>query len=186
MSLTSAFYTKIEQQVDEILAQAGISEAPVNIQQVAKLKGVDVVSYEFGDEVSGVLVVEQHRGTIGYNVNHAPKRQRFTIAHELGHYVLHVNKNKAQEMFVDKDFIVKWRYEKVYTPTEFKHEQEANAFAAAVLMPRSFLLYEMSKSKYDDLYETQLIEELAKVFNVSVQAMTYRFADLNKFGLNRS
>jgi Zn-dependent peptidase ImmA (M78 family) len=48
-------------------------------------------------------------------------------------------------------------------------------------MPKEFLINEMQKEKFKELTETRLIEELAKVFNVSIQAMTYRFADLNKF-----
>lgn len=181
MSLSSASYNRIEQQVNQILAEARVVNAPVAVDQIAKSKGASVVPYELGDEVSGVLVVEENRGTIGYNITHHKNRQRFTIAHELGHFILHLDKGKSKEMFVDKDFIIKWRYEKVYTPTEFRHEQEANAFAAALLMPRDFLLKEMSKTKYEDLPETKLIEELAKVFEVSVPAMSYRFADLNKF-----
>ncbi|HTK20784.1 MAG TPA: ImmA/IrrE family metallo-endopeptidase [Mucilaginibacter sp.] len=183
MALNSAFYNRIEHQVAEILEDAGIADAPVSVEEVARTKGAMVVPYELGDEVSGVLLVEEHRGTIGFNVEHPKVRQRFTIAHELGHFILHVNKDKSNEMFVDKDFIIKWRYTKVYTPTEFKQEQEANAFAAALLMPRDFLIKEMSKDKYIGYAETKLIDELAKVFDVSAAAMTYRFADLNRLGV---
>ncbi len=181
MSLPSSFYIKIEQQVSELLREAKITQAPVSVEHIAKTQGAAVVPYELGEEVSGVLVVEEHKGTIGYNSIHPKNRQRFTIAHELGHLVLHVSKNKPKELFVDKDFIVKWRYNKIYSPKEFQHEQEANAFAAALLMPKEFLINEMQKEKFKELTETRLIEELAKVFNVSIQAMTYRFADLNKF-----
>ncbi len=48
-------------------------------------------------------------------------------------------------------------------------------------MPKDFLINEMQKEKFKDLTENRLIDELSKVFNVSTQAMTYRFADLNKF-----
>lgn len=181
MPLNSSFYIKIEQQVSDLLRDAKIVQAPVSVENIAKSLGASVVPYELGEEVSGVLVVEEHRGTIGFNSTHHPKRQRFTIAHELGHLVLHVNKNKPKELFVDKDFIVKWRYNKIYSPKEFEQEQEANAFAAALLMPKEFLIHEMQKEKFKDLTENRLIDELSKVFNVSTQAMTYRFADLNKF-----
>jgi Zn-dependent peptidase ImmA (M78 family) len=181
MPVSSSSYSKIEEQVNLILQEANIHQAPVAVEQVAKLRGAAVVAYELGDEVSGVLVVEENRGTIGYNVHHPKNRQRFTIAHELGHFVLHINKNKSKELFVDKDFIIKWRYKNIYTSAEYRHEQEANAFAAALLMPKEFLIREMQKEKYADVAENQLIEELAKVFAVSVPAMTYRFADLNKF-----
>src|ERR1700741_3403986 len=108
MSLSSSSYVKIEHQVNQILAEAGIVSAPVAVNQIAKSKGAAVVPYELGDEVSGELVVGENRGTIVYNIAHHPNRQRFTIAHELGHFILHLGKGKSKEMFVDKDFIVKW------------------------------------------------------------------------------
>jgi len=181
MPLTSSFYLKIEHQVSELLKSANILQAPVPVDQVARLCGAVVLPYDLGNEVSGVLVFEENKGTIGYNNSHSPKRQRFTISHELGHLLLHVNKQKPKDLFVDKDFIVKWRYNKIYSQKEFEHEQEANAFAAALLMPKEFLIKEMQKEKYSELTEVKLIEDLAKVFHVSIQAMTYRFADLNKY-----
>jgi Zn-dependent peptidase ImmA (M78 family) len=181
MPLTSSFYSKIEQQVAELLKAVNILQAPVPVDQIARFCGAVVLPYELGNEVSGVLVYEESRGTIGYNASHSTKRQRFTIGHELAHLLLHVNKHKSKDLFVDKDFIVKWRYNKIYSQKEFEHEQEANAFAAALLMPKEFLIKEMQKEKYAEMTEIKLIEELAKVFQVSIQAMTYRFADLNKF-----
>ncbi|GAB3910106.1 ImmA/IrrE family metallo-endopeptidase [Mucilaginibacter boryungensis] len=181
MALLSKFYKTIEGQIDSMLNQAGITNAPVPIESIAKSQGVQVVAYDLGNEISGVLVIDEGSGTIGYNQDHPPVRQRFTIGHELGHYMLHVPRNKSKELFVDKDFIVKFRSQKPYTQTEIRHEQEANAFAAAILMPKTFIIKEARNPKYANYSETKLIEELAKVFDVSVQAMTYRFADINLF-----
>lgn len=162
------------------MIQAGVFEAPIPIKQVAMMCGAVVVPYELGEEVSGVLVVEGNKGTIGYNNSNSRVRQRFTIAHELGHLMQHVDfNNNPKEFFVDKDFIVKFRSDKKYSPREITQEREANAFAAAILMPQKFIMDELKKSKYRGLNENSLIEHLARVFEVSVPAMTYRLSDLN-------
>lgn len=133
--------------------------------------------YNLGDEVSGILAINDGKGTIGYNLQHSKGRQRFTVAHELGHYVMHGKTKK--ELFVDKDYIVKFRSNKKYSLTEIKQEKEANAFAAALLMPKELVFKELYREQ--GLTENELIEFLAKRFEVSVPAMTYRISDLNSF-----
>jgi Zn-dependent peptidase ImmA (M78 family) len=183
MSLSRGFYIKIEALVEQALEEANILNAPIPVETIARNCGAVVIPYELGEEVSGVLVVNDSKGVIGYNRSHPKVRQRFTIAHELGHLILHVNKSRKKELFVDKDFIVKLRSNKKYSPTEVRNEREANVFAAAILMPKKLILQELRKEKYAQLTENRLIEELAKIFDVSIQAMTYRFADLNYYFL---
>jgi Zn-dependent peptidase ImmA (M78 family) len=180
MLLSPTFYKKLEKQVSELLKKEGITSLPIPVERIARTKGVEVVPYDLGEEVSGVLSINNSKGTIGYNPTQSKVRQRFTIAHELGHFLLHRESNK--EMFVDKDFLVKFRSKKNYTQSERRQESEANAFAAALLMPRDFVLTELNKEKFQVLSELQLIEELAKVFDVSIPAMTYRISDLNISG----
>lgn len=182
MAFEKNFHRVIHDKVNQLLKEAAIVSAPVPIIKIAEMCGSNVLSYDLGEEVSGLLVVENNKGTIGYNSMNSKVRQRFTIAHELGHLILHVNaQNNSKEIFVDKDFIVKFRSEKQYTPKEARQEREANAFAAAILMPKEFIMSEVRSPKYNGLNETRLIESLAKLFEVSVPAMTYRFADLNIF-----
>ncbi|RZK48095.1 MAG: ImmA/IrrE family metallo-endopeptidase [Pedobacter sp.] len=175
------YYKELSDTVNKLLSEACVLKAPVPIKQIAKMCGVNVMGYEFGEEISGVLIVEENKATIGFNTENSRVRQRFTIAHELGHFMQHVKSNNKDELFVDKDFIVKFRSDKTYSAKEVTQEREANAFAAALLMPRQFILDEMKEPKYKKLHETKLIEELAKVFEVSVPAMTYRLSDLNIF-----
>ena len=60
------------------------------------------MAYPLGDDVSGLLSIENGVGTIGYNQTEPKVRKRFTIAHELGHFELHRDKS---DLFVDKQFI---------------------------------------------------------------------------------
>jgi Zn-dependent peptidase ImmA (M78 family) len=178
-----SFYKDIEIKILKILKAEGVGAPPVEVEKIAKSKGAEIVPYEMGNEMSGILVIKGNRAIIGINPSQSKVRQRFTIAHELGHYLLHSNNNKEQkeQLFVDKDFIVKFRSKKTYSEQEMLHERQANAFAAALLMPKQFIFVELNKAQNQELSENELIEELARTFEVSVPAMTYRLSDLNVF-----
>jgi Zn-dependent peptidase ImmA (M78 family) len=167
---------KIEKLTIEILDSLGINSLPVPVDEIAKKRGLDIKAFDLGEKVSGVLVMDAGKGTIGYSPTESKVRQRFTIAHELGHYELH---KQDSGLFIDKDFTVLFRDENS-SSGEIKKEQEANAFAAALLMPEKLLIDEIKNHNFD-LGEDNSMKELAKLFNVSVPAMTFRIANLNLF-----
>jgi Zn-dependent peptidase ImmA (M78 family) len=162
----------------QMVTNAKIMNAPVDVDLIAKYCGVAIEETDLGTDVSGLLVVQGDTAVIAYNPDQSDKRRRFTIAHELGHFALHRD-SKNETIFVDKDFIVKYRSNKSYSEVEIRQEQEANAFAAALLMPKEFIFNELSNDTMRNLSESQLIEELAAKFNVSVPAMTFRLTNLN-------
>ena len=88
--------------VNLILKEIADLVIPVRIEEIAKMRGLKIVPYPLGDDVSGLLAIQDGKGTIGYNQNEPKVRRRFTIAHELGHYELHRDKS---DLFVDKEFI---------------------------------------------------------------------------------
>ncbi len=175
---TQSVFKNLSVKITELLEEANVHQPPVPIKTIASNCGARVLPYDLGEEVSGILIYEDNKATIGFNSTNHKVRQRFTIAHELGHLIYHV-RNNEHELFVDKDFIIKFRSEIEYSAKEKKQEREANAFAAAILMPREFILKEIRKPDYYGMNEQEVIEECAKLFDVSVLAMTYRFADLN-------
>jgi Zn-dependent peptidase ImmA (M78 family) len=128
---------------------------------------------DLGEDCSGVLVRTGDSAVIGVNVMHHPNRQRFTIAHELGHYMLH-----KPGTYVDRAF---------YRNTEsgsgtIKEEREANQFAAALLMPASWVEGEAQNHSLDLGDDTSLVA-LAEEFGVSSQAMSFRLTNLGLVGL---
>lgn len=133
-----------------------------------------------GKGASAILVISGEKGTIGYNSKDPLVRQRFTLAHEIGHYRLHKNES---ELFVDKDFLIKKfrNTNSTYSAQEYLQEQQANAFAAALLMPEHLLKAELAKEDTYDYNEIDLIQLLAKKFQVSVAAMSFRISNLNLF-----
>ncbi len=165
---------KVEELADNVRRDCSIFKAPIPINDVAKMQGLAIQAFDFGDDVSGVLVVKDGKGTIGYNPQESIVRKRFTIAHELGHFLLHGNINEV--LFVDKNFKVHFR-DQASSTGELRKEREANAFAAAILMPREMLIETINQYGLD-LTDENAIKELAKKFKVSSTAMTFRISNL--------
>jgi len=63
---------------------------------------------------------------------------------------------------------------------EIKQEREANAFAAAILMPEDMVYTELRKHQFD-LNDEEALQKLADLFKVSLPAMTYRLSNLGLF-----
>lgn len=165
---------RVEKAANQILKEHNINSLPIPINELAFKRGLAVKPYDLGENVSGVLVINDGTGFIGYNPAESMVRQRFTIAHELGHYELH--NNDANNLFIDKQFKVEFRNE-ISSTGEMIYEREANAFAASILMPEKNLMDEI-KNRHIDLSDDNNIQELAKLFNVSVSAMTFRLMNL--------
>lgn len=166
-----------ETPASKLIEKFGLTKPPINVEGIAVSLGLEVIPYAFDDDISGALIIQKSKSVIGYNPQHSRKRKRFTIAHELAHYLLH--NTESESLFIDKDFIAKYRSATNYTPRELKQERQANAFAAELLMPRKILLASLKEDEYKDLPEPELIDELAKLFDVSVPAMTIRLSNLN-------
>jgi Zn-dependent peptidase ImmA (M78 family) len=164
---------RIERLATEALSTTGVSKAPVPVEIVARRLGLTVKPSDFTDDISGVLVIEDGSGAIGYNKTHAKVRQRFTIAHEIGHYQLHKDKIP---LFVDKGYSAVYR-DSASATGEVKREREANAFAAALLMPRHLLIEAIEGHSFD-LSEDKSLKELSELFGVSTQAMAFRLSNL--------
>lgn len=135
---------------------------PVPIDAIINEIGLPLSYEAMSDNISGYIERQNGSYRIVVNSNHAPTRQRFTAAHELGHYVFHrdllgegVGDNRA------------YRTEGTERPNANIrpiHERQANSFAANVLMPRHRLL--------DIAHETTAA--LAARFGVSQEAMRIR------------
>ncbi len=167
----------INNHIKAIFNEIKVDSLPVKIEDIAKQRGLRVMPYAFDEDISGVLVIEDDLGTIGYNQNESRVRRRFTIAHELGHYELHKERSK---LFMDKGFKALFRSKNSGLTEETQiMEQEANAFAASILMPDHLLIKELEKIEFD-LSSEDDIKSLAKIFDVSSTAMYFR---IRNFGL---
>ena len=118
-----------------------------------------------GQALSGLLLPA--RGEIWVNAEEArrwPPRRRFTIGHELGHWVMHRTGQDA--LFCRRTSVDEQAAQPARTI-----EEEASAFAAAVLMPQWLFVREHARCRGD-------VAELGRVFGTSATATQRRVAAL--------
>jgi len=134
-------------------------EFPVPVAAIAEdLLGLSVAEVEL--EVSGMLLPATRQ--VFVNVTETESRRRFTLAHELGHWVCQCLEGKASPVFC--------RPKDVSTAADRVLEREANVFAAELLMPELAV-----RAAWDGDHAA-----CAGRFGVSVEAMRWR---LYSFGL---
>jgi Zn-dependent peptidase ImmA (M78 family) len=167
---------KIQALVEALLAESGITEAPVPVSQIAKAKGARIFVDSLEGNLSGFLYRDRNKGAqavIGVNTHHHPNRQNFTIAHELGHWLLH----DQEQLHVDREFRVRLRDDVSSQGTD-EAEREANFFAACLLMPKNFLETDLANEDFVDLLDDVLLHGLARKYGVSTQALVNRLKNL--------
>lgn len=160
---------KARQLARDILTGGGYT-VPVDVAAIAHDRGVAIRYQPLEADVSGMLVIKDGHPTIGINQMHHPNRQRFTIAHELGHYLLH---GDLANIFVDA---VYFRDAESSEGTKLQ-EIEANAFAAELLIPEHILREQFGHQPIADA-DDALIRRLAARYEVSAQALTIRLTTL--------
>ncbi|PYB70011.1 ImmA/IrrE family metallo-endopeptidase [Rhizobium wuzhouense] len=163
---------EIRRIVEDLLLKVKFAELPVPVEAVAKTLDISVkfAPYSEGD-LAGMLIL-QPRPTIAVNSAHHRNRQRFTIAHEIGHFLLH----KKESIHIDEKMAVLYR-DKNSSMAINPQEVEANHFAAELLMPKRILLKDLA-NKQIDLEEDEILLNLAKRYGVSQQAMAFRIANI--------
>lgn len=154
-----------------LLARLHIDSIPTPVEKIAKAVGARLRFSPFDAELSGMVYIKDGLPIIGVNSLHHPNRQRFTIAHELGHLELH-KEMITTSVHVDKEFPALMRDLASAAGTE-RAEVEANQFAAELLVPRK-LLDRVLAGKQFDIEDEKPLEELAQKFRVSRQALEYR------------
>jgi len=150
----------------QLLKIAGVSEPPVDVEAVAGYLGFTVLKYPLPDSTSGLTFIEEGLKTIGVNSSHAPTRQRFSVAHELGHYLSGHESYDGGGTHVDD--------RPSYLDPQHRQEVEANEFAAELLMPSGWLKRDVADQ---ELSQVETLE-LAKRYGVSEQAMWIQLLDL--------
>ena len=123
----------IETEANKLLKQFEIDEPPVDVERIADSLGIEVNYESLDADVSGVMLLEKGKKSVAINSNHHSNRQRFTLAHEIAHLMLHTSSNE-ERIFIDKRF---FRNDASSTGA-VREEIDANTFAAYLLMPEIF------------------------------------------------
>ena len=148
---------EIQKLAKETLINHGLYSIPVNPVIVASKLGV--------------------RPTILIKENDSLVRKRFSVAHELGHLLLHLRSGTDEIITTEADlFRIGDTPSESWTP-ERRREYEANVFAAELLMPS-----ELVRSYWEQIPpKERSIDTMANIFQVSDAAMAIRLQDLGLF-----
>ncbi|WP_233422850.1 ImmA/IrrE family metallo-endopeptidase [Vibrio metoecus] len=146
----------------------GIKTTPLDVPELTRALGIKMRFEPMDGEESGSLEKDKESGDWIMVVNslHHFNRQRFTIAHEIGHYIKH---SMHSDSFQDKTFFRNGETNRL--------EIEANQFAAELLMPAD---------AYHSYVEniSQSVEDIAEYFQVSSMAVRIRAKQLGYEGHN--
>lgn len=172
---------QIEKQAEHLLSEHGFSRPPVDVAKLADQLQYRIVRKYFEEADLSGSVMRSNDGviTIGINTLHAHVRQRFSIAHEIGHAQLHLSKTRREELFVDPPVGAHFRDSRASLGEDPK-EIAANQYAAALLMPAGLVKESLAKlaQAAGRLTIDNAVEKLAKDFDVSTQAMRFRLVSL--------
>ena len=146
---------------------------PVDLNAILNQYKINLHMADMEQEVSGFLIIKSTGAEIAINKVHHLNRQRFTIAHELGHFFLHSEKTKE---FIDMTPTIYMRNIDSHTGT-IQIEIDANKFAAELLMPEKYLKKNIEQ-KNIDMFDDIFLHKLANELKVSIQALSIRLSTL--------
>ena len=135
---------------------------PVAVDEIAKELGLKSYREIWDNGASGRIAKDRKKGgKSGYalivNRDHSPERRRFTVAHQIAHFLMH--KKEMGDSLVDDSLY----RSKLGGP----YEVAANDFAAWLLMPWNMILHEVACG-------AETVEKLAKIFQVTNSCMAVR------------
>ena len=160
----------------EILRQNPGLALPIPIEEIAGACGITDIDDVPVTSFEGALVAPDHKanGHIFVRSGMQPERRRFTIGHELGHFlnIWHVPPNgrfecSTRDMRIDADV--------ARSDKKLKWEHEANAFAIEMLIPRALFAARLRSLKEPGL---EHIVELASSFGMSKVATARRLLEI--------
>lgn len=147
-----------------ILIRHGIAQLPVKVSDICRANQIKVTSYKSGYEFikdCGLVhnTVNSDGFTFGkiifYNEQCSIPRQRFTVAHELGHILLHNGQSVYNREPSEKDIPI---------------EAEANVFASRILAP-ACVLWGIGVTS---------AKQISEICNISMQSAEFRFKRLSE------
>lgn len=130
---------------------------PLDVARLASALGLTLVYEPMDNDISGYLEKRSAGWVIGVNSLQHPRRQRFTIAHELAHYFLH---SHEQSEFTDVVLMQR-------TARRDRKELAADEFAGELIMPTNEFKNKVKEG-------ATKLSDLSEYFDVSMMAVKYK------------
>lgn len=154
-------------------------QPPESVDEPARIpvedfaKSVNIIEFREleAEGFEGALLTDpaKNKGIILYKSGVREERRRFTIGHELGHFLIPSHQGNKQCTAADL------RENRRDTPHQ-RQEAEANRFAAGLLMPRDWFSRDLDRLGDADVIHVQ---RLARRYGTSLEATSNRYTDLS-------
>lgn len=145
---------------------------PVPVEDLARAVGIqDIKDLEVDGFEGGLISNEQKSaGYVMVRLGMAPRRRRFTIGHELGHFLIPTHQGAQQ---CTKQDLRETRRDDIYR----RREAEANRFSAGLLMPKPMFTRDMLELGSVDVAH---IRQLGDLYDTSMEATANRYVELSR------
>ena len=160
---------EIDCEIDKLYEKIGVGRYPkASLVEIVEATGLEVFKYNFEDhsrQVMGAIDFGPKKPIIYLNKHNHPNNQQFTLAHELGHYVLgHRDKNVQFRIDFESDIYPQGADSR-------RQELEANYFAGALLMPADLIREQLEREDLSQGITAEELERLKNYFRVSGPAI---------------
>lgn len=166
---------KIHDAVHALIDESHVTSYPIPVEQIAVAQSIQVVRAKANWTEAGFLLRDGERTILGLNSRHSSQRQRFIIAHVLGHWSFH----HQVPLIVDHSVSLPNQHGRIASNASDTQEIEANRFGVELLMPNRFVVDALSTMMTVGVgSRADLIAGLAAQFEVSPDAMSCQLINL--------
>jgi Zn-dependent peptidase ImmA (M78 family) len=154
----------------KLIKKYKLSEVPTNLVEIFESLGLEYIELNDPEDIDGAILEIEGKPKIAVLNRSKPiQRQRFTLAHELGHIFLEHKKRDIYDADASRENLEEFQDVERKPPKEV----EADVFASELLIP-----YEQLKKHQEEINR---IDKLAGIFQVSKQAMTLAVLNFRKY-----
>ena len=168
--------TKVQDKLDKIINNPAYYPDGWSLDFAPLCNALEAKLYILQERGSSgqIKLDSQGKPEIYISTQDPPLRQRFTIAHEIGHFISYQAESYSKEPLAQKDGILERSFLAKMSSENLKCEQEANEIAAQLLMPEDKI--KQAVARYGGA--NQPVAFYAELFLVSSQAMSIRLEKL--------
>jgi len=164
-----ANYSLARQMAKKVIKDYKLAEVPTDLKTIFQSLGLRYIELDDPKDIDGAILEIENKPSIAVLNRAKPiQRQRFTLAHELGHIFLKHKQRDNYDPEAEREIDEEWASRKK-PPTEV----EADVFASELLIP-----FDQIKKFEKDMDD---IEKMAGIFQVSKQAMTLAIMNYWKY-----
>lgn len=161
-------------QAKKLIKERLVHNAPVPIEEIADYLHIKIEDENFPPDstIDAMMLRRGAHASIVVNKDHHINRKRFSIAHEIGHFLLHAN----DDLYIDKKVQEQLFIFTRASGKKDSDEIEANQFAAELLMPSDLIKRDFLRKI--EKREENFISKMAEEYQVSETALTYKLMNL--------